>query len=58
MMWMQLENYAVQNKSDRDKYHMISLVWNLKNKTDEHGGEKRLATIKQTLNYKEQTEGC
>ena len=28
--------YAKQNKSEKDKYHMISLMWNLRNKTDEH----------------------
>lgn len=25
---------------------------------DEHGGEKREASLKQSLNYREQTEGC
>ena len=33
---------------------MISLMWNVKNKTREHGGKKE--TIKQTVNYREQTE--
>ena len=35
--------YAKQNKSDKEKYHMISLMWNLRNKIDEHmkGGEKK-----------------
>jgi len=28
------------SRSEKDKYHMISLIWNLRNKTDEHrGGE-------------------
>ena len=26
------------NQSEKDKYHMISLMWNLRNKTDEHRG--------------------
>ena len=30
-------NYAKGNKSEKDKYRMISLMWNLRNKTDEHG---------------------
>ena len=25
------------NRSEKDKYHMILLMWNLRNKTDEHG---------------------
>jgi len=30
--------YAKQNKSEKDTYHMISLMWNLRNKIDEHRG--------------------
>ena len=26
------------SQSEKDKYHMISLMWNLRNKTDEHMG--------------------
>ena len=34
--------------------------WNLRNKTEEHrGGEtEREESHKETLNYREQTEGC
>jgi len=28
--------YAKWNKSEKDKYHMISLMWNLRNKANEH----------------------
>ena len=35
--------YAKQNKSEKDKYHMISLMWNFRNKTNEQRGEKREA---------------
>ena len=30
--------YAKRNQSEKDKSHMISLTWNLRNKTDEHMG--------------------
>ena len=34
--------YVKQNKLEKDRYHMISLMWNLRNSTDEHreGKEK------------------
>ena len=52
--------YAKQNKSVRERqipYDFIHM-WNLRNKTDEHRWkkERERQTIKQTLNYKEQTE--
>ena len=34
------EYSAKQNKSEKNKHHMISLMWNLRNKTNEHGGWK------------------
>ena len=30
-----------QNKSEKDKYHVISLMWNLRNKTHEHRGREK-----------------
>lgn len=30
--------YIKQNKSEKDKYHMISLMWDLRNEIDEHKG--------------------
>ena len=33
---IELEYYAKRTKSEKDKYHVISLMWNLRNKTDEH----------------------
>ena len=32
--------YAKRNKSEKDKYHMISLMY-LRNKTDEHRGREK-----------------
>ena len=32
-------------------------MWNLRNRTNEHRGEKERQTKKQTLNYREQTDG-
>ena len=28
------------SQSEKDKYYMISLMWNLRNKTDEHKGRE------------------
>ena len=56
-IWVKLESIMVSEKSesDKDKYHiMISLMWNLRNKTKEQRGKKR-QTKKKTLNYREQT---
>ena len=39
--WMELECIMMLHKisrSKKDKYHMISLMWDLRNKTDEHMG--------------------
>ena len=46
MTWMELECIMLReiSQSEKDKYHMISLVWNLRNKTYEHigsGGKER-----------------
>ena len=40
-MWMDLECIMLSkiSESERDKY-MISLMWNLRNKTDEHRGRE------------------
>ena len=52
------EYNAKQNKSEKDKYHMISLMWSLRNKTNEQRRKKKeKQTKKQTLNYREQTDG-
>ena len=45
MTWMEQEYNAKQNKSEKDKYQMISLMWNLRNKTEE--GRGREGKIKQ-----------
>ena len=43
--WIELECIMLSKISqpEKDKYHMISVMWNLRNKTDEH---KREAKIK------------
>ena len=57
-------HYTKRNKSEKDKYHMISLMWNLRNKTDEHEGKKNKITKSEretnhkTRNYRGQTKGC
>ena len=33
--------YPRQNQSKKAKYHMISLMWNLRNKIEEHMGEEK-----------------
>ena len=41
-MWMELEDIMLSeiSQSEKDKYHMISLAWNLRNKADEHRGRE------------------
>ena len=45
MTWIELECIILSkiSQSEKNKYHLISLMWNLRNKTDEHmgGGRKR-----------------
>ena len=45
-----------RNKSEKDKYHMISLICGLRNKTNEQRGKIREGgkPNQQTLNYREQ----
>ena len=40
MTWMELECIMLSeiSQSEKDKYHMITLMWNLRKKTDEHMG--------------------
>ena len=58
MTWMELEYIMLSeiSQSEKDKYHMISLMWNLRNKTSEQRGKresdkprKRLLTIENKL---------
>ena len=41
-MWMELEGIMLSeiSQSEKDKHHMISLMWNLRNKTDKHRERK------------------
>ena len=43
MMGMELETIILSevNQSEKDKYHMISLMWNLRNKMNEYRGKKK-----------------
>jgi len=40
---MELEGIMLSeiSQSEKDKYHMISFMWNSRNKTDEHMGRKK-----------------
>ena len=40
MTWIELECIILSkiSQSEKNKYHLISLMWNLRNKTDEHMG--------------------
>ena len=41
-MWMELEGIMLSeiNQSEKDNYHMISVMWNLRNNTEEHRGKE------------------
>ena len=41
-MWMELEGIMLSkmSQSEKDKYHMISLMWNLRNKRDKYKGRE------------------
>ena len=60
MLWMELEYIMLSEMSvsERQILYDFSQVRNLRNKTDEHREKKKEGQIrKQTLNYREQTEG-
>ena len=42
------EYYAKQNKSEKDKYHMISFMWKLRNKTNEQREEEEREANQET----------
>ena len=46
-------------QSEKDKYPMISLMWNLRNKTNEQKGKERERERNQekALNYRKHTDG-
>ena len=48
LMWMEIEGIILSkiSQSEKNKYHLISLMWNLRNKTDEHKGKGRKNKIK------------
>ena len=41
-MWMEPAGIKLSkiSQSEKDKYHMISLIWNLRNKTEDHRGRE------------------
>lgn len=64
--WMELEGITLSeiSQSKKENYHMIPLMWHLRNKTDEHRRrEEKLDTNREegkpqkTLNSRKQTEG-
>ena len=51
------EDYAMQNQSEKDKYHMISLIYETEETKGKRRKKRERQTEKQTLNYREQTDG-
>ena len=45
-----------QMKPEKDKYHVISFMWNLRNKANKQG-RKEKNKPRSTLNHREQTDG-
>ena len=43
MTWMEVEGIMLSkvSQSEKDNYHLISLMWNLRNKTEDHRGRER-----------------
>ena len=41
--WMELEGIMLTeiSQSEKDRHHMFSLMWNLRNLTEDHGGKGR-----------------
>ena len=64
MMWLEPEYYAKENKSVREKQipYDLTHMWNLRKKQiniEEREEKKRgRQTIRETLSYRELTEGC
>ena len=55
MTWMELECIMLSeiSQSEKDNYHMISLMWNLRNKTEGHRGrEEKIKQDKIREGYK------
>ena len=52
---MELKSIMVSeiSQSEKEKYHMISLMWNLRNKEMSKGDKRERQTKKYTLNYRE-----
>ena len=42
MTWIELEGIMLSeiSQSEKDNYHIISMVWNLRNKTEDHWGRE------------------
>ena len=42
LAWMKLEGIMLSeiSQSEKDSYHIISLMWNLRNKTEDHRGKE------------------
>ena len=56
--WMELESIILDeiSHSEKDKCHRISLMWNLRNKTNEQREKRERQTKIQTLNYRRQAD--
>ena len=62
--WMELEGIMLISQSEKDRYHVYTHMWILRNLTEDHGGgegEKKTdregGKPQETLKYREQTEG-
>ena len=60
MIWTELVSIMLTEISqpEKDKYHIISLMWNLRNKMNMQREKRERETKKQILNYREQSDGC
>ena len=45
-------HYAMLNKSEKDKYHDFTHMWNLRHKTDESKGRKAKIKTEREINHK------
>ena len=50
--WIELECILSKiSQSEKNEYHVISLMWNVRNKTDEHRSKKRKKEVNHKTDY-------
>ena len=54
-MWMELESVMLSeiSQAEKDRYHMFSLMWVLRNLTEDHGGGEEKRKKKERLQREE-----